>query len=129
MAGTYRWTYELRPGRLESTDPEWWARRTFDLLPPVIRRGMVLGWRLGLGLRLGPGGILGWAVSQDADGGVRMSADGPLCTAANIVRVTGGKIVWTTVVEPKNVLGRVLWAGAAQVHQRTLPLMLGRAAR
>jgi hypothetical protein len=125
--GTYRWTYELTPPRTE--DAEWWARRTFERLPRVVRSGLVLGWRFPLALRLGPGGILGWRVSHDADGGVRMSAEGPLCTAANIVRVVDGTVVWTTVVDPKNTLGRVIWAAAAQVHERTLPMMLRHAAR
>jgi hypothetical protein len=129
MAGTYRWTYEFAPPHPGAHDAEWWARRTFERLPRVVRTGLVLGWRFPLALRLGPGGILGWRVSSEAGGGVRMTAEGPLCTAANIVRVVDAGVVWTTVVEPKNRLGRVVWAAAAQVHERTLPLMLRHAAR
>lgn len=129
---TYRWTYELTPSLMTETDPEWWARRTFEGLPRVVRGGLLAGWRFGLRLRLrndlGADGILGWHVTREP-GSVTMTASGPLVSALNTVHVADGTVRWTTVVEPKNVVGRVFWAGAGRVHQLTLPLMLKRAAR
>ena len=130
----YAWSYELTTSRREDRGPEQWARRTLEGAPAPVRVLLVVGWRFGMLLRLGPlrpvpGRVLGWPVVERTPESVRVAVAGPLFDAQNTVEVAGEVVRWTTTVQYHNALGRLLWAIAAAVHQRSLPLLLKRAAR
>jgi hypothetical protein len=140
-ASAFALTVAASPGR--STSPtgtaprtaEQWARAVFEGAPAALRWCMVFGWRFVLGLRLHPDAaadqVLGWAVEAPASAPdtVTLAAASRFLRAENIVAVGEGVVVWVTVVRYDSQAARPLWAVAAAIHHRTIPILLGHAAR
>ncbi|MFI0770221.1 DUF2867 domain-containing protein [Streptomyces sp. NPDC021218] len=134
LAGAhYASAFALPVPRAGALTAEQWARAVFEGAPAPLRRFLVLGWTLGLGLRLGPRTsprhVLGWAVSDAADHSLTLTARSPLVLTHNVVAVEDARVLWATFVRFDRPVGRPLWALAAPVHHRTVPRLLGRAAR
>lgn len=113
--------------------PEGWARAVFEGGPPLWRRLLTLGWRFGLGLRLGPipsrGHVQGWPiVSSDAES-ITLAAQSRWLSARAVFVVGDESVIWVTLVRYDRPLGRSLWGAAAPIHQLTVPALLARAAR
>ncbi|MBU3864365.1 DUF2867 domain-containing protein [Streptomyces sp. 4503] len=129
----YASAFALPVPRAGSLTAEQWARAVFEGAPAPLRRFLVLGWTLGLGLRLGPRTsprhVLGWAVSDAADHSLTLTARSPLVLTHNVVAIEDARVLWATFVRFDRPVGRPLWALAAPVHHRTVPRLLGRAAR
>lgn len=111
-----------------------WAAAVFEGAPAPLRPVLVLGWRAGLGLRLGrpmrsADFVLGWRTVLDRPEAAVLAAAGPLIEAANIVLVDNAGITWVTAVNYQRAAGRRLWSAIAPAHERSLPLLLTRAAR
>jgi hypothetical protein len=114
---------------------EQWARAVFEGAPAALRWCMAFGWRFVLGLRLHPDAgsdqVLGWTVEATASAPdtVTLAAASRFLRAENIVAVDEGVVVWVTVVRYESRAARPLWAVAAAIHHRTIPFLLGQAAR
>jgi Protein of unknown function (DUF2867) len=132
-----------RPDYLDGTEctgggpartPEDWARATFEGAPRPVRTVLRLGWRWGLGLRLGPfparGHVLGWPVlGDDADRlvlGARSAVIGP-CRL--VFAVDGGRLLVTTAIRYEHRISRPVWTVVAPVHRLLTRLLVTRAAR
>lgn len=129
----YASAFELASSGAPSRAPESWARAVFEDAPRLLRWVLLRGWRLGLGLRLGPrpspGHVLGWAVSDAGPDTVTLGARSGLIDARNIILVEDSRVVWVTLVRFERRPGGLLWAAAAPVHHLTVPYLVRRAAR
>jgi hypothetical protein len=117
----------------DAHDARTWARAVFAGAPAPLRPVLILGWRVGLGLRLGPARsaehVLGWRVVENRPELVVLTAASPLVEATNIALVDRSGLTWTTAVRYRRAAGRFVWGAAAPVHEQTLPHLLTRAAR
>ena len=129
----YEWSHEMSISTLDERTAEDWLRATWEDGPRPLRILLPFAWRYGLGLRLGsrsdPSRILGWHVAAAAPHLVTVDADSRIMRAENSVHVDRGTLRWHTVVDRKNLAGRVLWAPAGVVHQWLVPRLLRRAIR
>ncbi len=140
-ASAFALTLAVSPGRSTPstrTAPrtaEQWARAVFEGAPAALRWFIVFGWRFVLGLRLDPDSaadrVLGWTVEATASAPdtVTLAAASRFLRAENIVAVDEEVVVWVTVVRYESRAARPLWAVAAAIHHRTIPFLLGHAAR
>lgn len=123
----------LLPAAGRSGTPEEWARAVFEGVPVPLRWLLPLGWRLVLGLRLGPRNsprhVLGWAVTDADAGSITLESQSWLVVAENIVVVDDAGVRWVTVVRFRRRIAAAVWAVAARIHHLTVPWLLGRAAR
>ena len=114
-----------------SATPEQWARALFDGPPALWRTPLWVGWRFGLGLRLGPrrapDRVQGWTIESRGPDAITLGAESRLMSARNVVRVSAGTVTWTTLVGSWTRLGRLLWGAAAPVHHASVPILLTRA--
>ena len=128
----YLWTHETA---LPASDrgAEEWLRAAWEGGPLLLRRLLPIGWRFGLGLRLGPRGseghVLGWPITRTDRHTVVVAADSPFMHAKSCLRVQSRTIVWTTRISFTTQVGRVLWMPAQPAHQWLVPRLLARAAR
>lgn len=122
----------LLPGD-RSGKPEKWARATFEGAPVPLRWLLPFGWRLVLGLRLGPlrssRHVLGWRIEDSDEGSITLESRSWLAVADNIVVVEETGVRWVTVVHYRRRVAAAVWALAAPIHHLTVPWLLGRAAR
>ena len=127
----YRREFRVQAARRLSA--EQWARAVFEGAPRPLRLVLRFGWRVGLGLRLGPESgpehVLGWRIASRTPDSVTLELRGGRITARNVARIDDGELSWTTSVRYESSLGRVLWSLAAPIHHLTMPYLLGRAVR
>ncbi len=128
----YASAFELSRPATDTRSPEQWARAVWEQAPPPLRRLLVVGWRLGLGLRLGPPDtpthVLGWAVTSTTERAVVLDAQSRLMTARNVVELRSTQVRWTTFVRFDRRPAGMLWFLAAPVHHVMIPYLLRRAA-
>jgi hypothetical protein len=129
----YASAFRLSTARARNRTPELWARAVFEQAPALLRPILVFGWRVGLGLRLGPrpspGFVLGWSVRSAGPDTVTLGAESRLLRAQNLVVVDESSVTWVTLVRFERPLARPIWAVTSVVHHRVIPYLLGRAAR
>jgi hypothetical protein len=127
-ASAFAITYRAADGR----SAEQWARTVFEGAPALLRRFVIIGWRYGLGLRLGPPSsgthILGWEIVSRTPEAITLAVRSPLLSARKIVRVDDTRVVMATFVRHERALGRILWAVVVPVHHRIEPYLLTHAA-
>ena len=127
----YTWACERPIASAGPTTAEQWARAVFEDAPPVLRAFFVVGWKVGLGLRLAPdrtpGTILGWRVLHADPHRITLAARSRIVQAENSVQVDDATITWRTSVRYNNTLGRAVWSLARPLHQLILPRLLARA--
>jgi hypothetical protein len=116
----------------DDRSPEQWARAAFEGAPAALRAFIAVGWRYGLGFRLGPRAstahVLGWKIVSSTPDAIVLDLQSPLATAQKVVRVQTARVVMTTFVRYERLAGRALWSAVTPVHHRTEPYLLGRAA-
>jgi len=92
-----------------------------------------LGWRFGLGLRLGPmrapTHVLGWEIAGRTPTRVLLGVSSALLDARLIIPARGETVVHLTLIRYRRKLTRVLWAAVVQIHERVIPYLLSTAAR
>lgn len=112
---------------------EQWSRAVFEGPPMPVRAFLTLGWRIVLGLRLGPrpakDHVLGWRIGSAQPDLLVLEQYSPMITAHNVVQVDDKHVIWTTCVSYRNMAGRVAWALTVPFHLATIPCLLRRAAR
>ncbi len=111
---------------------EQWARHIFQGAPSALRSLLVLGWKVGLGLRLGPAGapghVLGWTLEATSPQSVTLGARSWALSAQKVVRVDGHRLRVATFVRFEHPAARPLWSAVLPVHRRLEPLLLTKAA-
>jgi hypothetical protein len=128
----YTWSVEIGCGAPNAArTAEQWLRKIWEGAPSALRHFLRFAWRFGLGLRLDPPGspnhVLGWPIAQNQSDCITVAADSRIMSARNEIWVSDGTIRWTTAVTFNNVVGRILWAPARQIHQRIVPWSIRRA--
>jgi hypothetical protein len=129
----YACAFEVVRSATDQRTAEQWARTVFERPPLPVRAFLIFGWRIVLGLRLGPrrsvDHVLGWRIRSAQPDLLILEQDSRRITAQNVVQVDSTRIVWTTLVGYRNFVGRVVWALTAPFHIATIPRLLRRAAR
>ena len=129
----YICAFEIPRSAMDSRTAEQWAQAVFEGPAMLVRIFLTLGWRLALGLRLGPrpakGHVLGWRIRAAQPDLLVLEGDSRLITADNVAQVDDTRVVWTTFVGYRNMVGRVAWALTAPFHTAVIPRLLRRAAR
>ena len=109
-----------------------WAKASLEGLPVALRWFVWAGWRLVLGLRLGPRGspghIAGWAVAERTDARTVLRTRSPLLDAELMFRVEPSRVVWSTAVAHRRRLASLIWPPVSILHRRIVPYALRRAA-
>lgn len=132
-AADYAWACTLTDLTGRSGTPEEWARAVFEGASAPLRAFLLTGWRLGLGLRLGPtraaDHVLGWPIRYTGADRIDLTADSAVVATENIVMVDDAAVTWVTFVRYRNPVGRLLWLAAAPIHQVLIPRSLIRVGR
>ena len=131
-AADYRWTFTTSTHEAEAMTPEMWLRAVWEDAPTVMRVFLRFGWRVGLGLRLGPADsshVLGWHIDASTDALVVVSARSPILSATNTLVARGDVLEWQTDVRFEHVIGRIVWFPASLLHQRIVPWSVRRSVR
>jgi hypothetical protein len=76
-----------------------------------------------------PTHVLGWEIAGRTPTGVTLGVSSPLLDARLIIRARGATVLHLTLIRYRRKLTRVLWAAAAQIHERVIPYLLSTAAR
>jgi hypothetical protein len=128
----YAYGCAVRPRQPCDWSAEEWARQVFEAAPRPVRTLIVLGWRFGLRLRLGPtrdaAHVLGWRIVGRASSDVVLAVGSPLLEARLVIQVRDKMACHLTFIRFERRLTRVLWAVAAPIHERVIPYLLSDAA-
>ena len=124
--------YEVAVAPNDHRSSEQWARAAWEGAPAPLRWFMVAGWRLVLGLRLGPqrsaDHILGWhIIDRRPDETVCQLRSGFL-DAHNTFRLVDERLVWSTFVTYERPIGRAIWPPVSLLHRPLVRYALRRAA-
>lgn len=112
--------------------PELWSRLVFEQAPKLMRALLRTGWRIILGLRLGPRSadhVLGWHIADRGPDFVVLESHSRILTAQNIVLTTESTVTWATLVRFDRRLARLVWALMKPGHNIVIPYLLRRAGR
>jgi hypothetical protein len=110
---------------------EGWARSVFEGAPVAVRWFMVVGWRFGLGLRLGPRTpeyVLGWRITGRDANSLTLEQKSWLLTAQLVCWTGNQGSMQATFVRYDSPAARWLWPTASLLHRRIVPYLLRRAA-
>src|SRR5437763_3544693 len=122
---------EIAPG--DERASEQWAREAWEGAPAPLRWLMIVGWRFGLGLRLGPrrspDHILGWRITERRRDETVCQLESAFLHATNSFRRADGRLVWTTVVAYDRPIARLIWPPVSLLHRPLVRISLQRAAR
>jgi hypothetical protein len=125
--------YEVDVAPGDERSAEQWAREAWEGAPAPLRWFMLAGWRLVLGLRLGPRSsrdhILGWGITAQSPDETVCQLSSPFLSASNIFRRVGGRLVWSTYVTYDRPIARVIWPPVSLLHRPLVRIALRRAAR
>jgi Protein of unknown function (DUF2867) len=127
----YEDAYRIRTGAADQRTGEEWARVIFEDAPFTARGSLLVGWS-SLGLRLNParsdGHVLGWKILASAPDFVLLGADSPLGLRAQLLcERERHAVLFCTLVEKRNAVGRTIWARVEPVHRRVVPRVLRQA--
>jgi hypothetical protein len=125
--------YEVVVAPGDNRSSEQWARAVWEGAPAPLRWFMLAGWRLVLGLRLGPrhspDHILGWRIVDRGPDGTACQLRSGFLHAHNVFCKADGTFVWSTFVTYERPIGRVIWPPASLLHRLLVRIALRRAAR
>lgn len=129
----YASAFQVAVSTIDARSPEQWARTAFEDAPRLLRSIIVIGWRVALGLRLGPRAspdhVLGWKIVSSTPDAITLEVGSRLVTAVKVLQVGAGRATAATFVRYERWPGRIVWRVIAPVHHRTEPLLLTLAAR
>jgi hypothetical protein len=96
--------------------PEQWARLILEQAALPLRSALLSGWSA-LGLKLGPGGILGWTVRRSRDDYVLLGAESLIGMPAELLlKHHRAALLFCTFVQHDNVAARGVWAAVEPLH-------------
>jgi hypothetical protein len=117
---------------LAAPSAEGWARSVFEGAPVAVRWFVVVGWRLGLGLRLGPRTpehVLGWRITGRGANSLTLEQQSWMLTAQLVCWTSNQRSMHATFVRYDRPAARWLWPPVSLLHRRIVPYLLLRAAR
>lgn len=116
----------------DNRSSEQWARAVWEGAPAPLRWFMLAGWRLVLGLRLGPlhssDHILGWRIVDRGPGETVCQLPSGFLDSHNVFRKVDGTFVWSTFVTYRRPVARVIWPPVSLLHRVLVRIALRRAA-
>jgi hypothetical protein len=120
---------ELSPG--DDRSPEALARAAFEGASWPMRWFLLIGWRAGLGLRLGPRDspehILGWAIAETSPDSIALELRSWLLSSRLVFQVDATHASASTLVRYETPLAAILWPPVSILHRLILPWRLRRA--
>ena len=130
-----------RPDYLDATEwvgervrtAEDWARATFEGAPSMVRLVLRLGWRWGLGLRIGPspapGHVLGWPILEAGAARMVLGVDSVVLGPCRLVfQVDPARVQLITVIRYEHRISRPVWTVIGPIHRWVTRLLVTRAA-
>jgi Protein of unknown function (DUF2867) len=129
----YAAAWEVASAEGDARSPEQWARATFEDAPRALRAFIVAGWRVGLGLRLGPrpspDHVLGWKIVSAGTDLIGLSVQSALLGTAHLMwQLEGSRVTLASFVRYEKRGARPIWWAVQPLHHRIVPYLLGRAA-
>ena len=125
--------YEVVVATDDHRSSEQWARVAWEGASAPLRWFMLAGWRLVLGLRLGPrhspDHILGWRIVDRRPDETVCSLRSGFLTAYNMFRTVDSSFVWSTFITYQRPVARVIWPPVSVLHRVLVRIALQRAAR
>lgn len=113
--------------------PEEWARAVFDGAPRAMYQFVVVGWRVVLGLRLGPRPspdyVIGWRIADRGENWLRIETDSKILQAHIVFRLDQGQLTFSTSVRFVRRRARLVWSALTPVHVVVIPILLRSAVR
>jgi Protein of unknown function (DUF2867) len=128
-----------RPDYLDATEhaaggrtAEDWASATFEGAPWPVPLVLRLGWKRGLGLRLGPypatGHVLGWPVFESGPDRTVLGVESAVLGHCRLVFEVGeDRLLLTTAIRYGKRASRPVWTVVAPVHRLITRLLVTRA--
>jgi hypothetical protein len=125
--------YQVATAADDNRSSEQWARVVWEGAPAPLRWFMLAGWRLVLGLRLGPrhspDHVLGWRIVDRGPDETVCQLSSRFLNAHNAFRKVDRTFVWSTFVIYERPIARVIWPPASLLHRLLVRIALRRAAR
>lgn len=116
----------------ETRSPEQWARAVFEGAPLLLRWFLVVGFRFGLGMRLGPRSspdhVLGWKIVARESESITVEARSWCLTSRLVFATAESRLTQSTYVSYDRPIAVVLWPPVAIVHRRIVPRLVKHAA-
>lgn len=113
---------------VDARSPEQWARSTFEGAPMAVRWFLLAGWRMVLGLRLGPRPspehVLGWTILGRGAHWAMLELRSPLLTAHLVFWVDDARVVQSTFVRYERRVAAFVWPPVSIIHRRAIPYLL-----
>jgi Protein of unknown function (DUF2867) len=121
------------PGGADPRSAEQWVRAAFEGAPAPVRAVLLVGWRYGLGFRLGPrpspDHVFGWRIVEATPEVIVLGVESRVLGPAHLVcRVAPAGVVLATFVRFERRGARAVWSVVGLVHRQAQPYLLGRAA-
>lgn len=127
----YTDAFEVDTSSAKPRSPEQWARATFEDAPVAMRWFLLLGWRAGLGLRLGPlhspDHVLGWQILDRATNSVTLELHSWFLTCHLVFWLDNSKLVFSSSIRYERKIGAVIWPPVSIIHRRAVPYLLQQA--
>ena len=124
--------YEVAIRPDDNRSSEQWARAAWEAAPAPLRWFMLGGWRLILGLRLGPrhsqDHILGWTIVDRSPDETVCQLRSRFLEARNTFQKADGKLIWSTFVTYERPIARGIWSPVSLLHRLVVRVSLRRAA-
>jgi len=124
----YTDAFEIDTSGAKPRSPEQWARAIFEDAPTAMRWFLLLGWRAGLGLRLGPlrspDHVQGWDILDRAANSVTLELHSWSLTCHLVFWLDDTKLVFSSSVRYDRKIGAVIWRPASIIHRRIVPYLL-----
>ena len=125
--------YEVSVSPGDDRSAEQWARAAWEGSPAGMRWFMLAGWRLVLGLRLGPrrspDHILGWRIVERRRDETTCRLDSWFLSASNSFRLTEDRLVWSTFVTYERPIAKLVWPPVSLLHRALVRVALRGGAR
>lgn len=124
--------YEVAVSSGDNRSAEQWARDAWEGSPAPLRWFMIAGWRIVLGLRLGPrrspDHILGWRIVERRPDEAVCELRSGFLGAYNTFRLVDNRVVWSTFVIYTRPMARAIWPPVSVLHRPLVRFALRRAA-
>ena len=119
------------PAGTPPLDAEEWSRLLFEGRAAPLRWFLLFGWRVALGLKLGPTGstehVLGWKVAYKDPDRIRLEQQSGILRAALVTHIHAEQLTQVTFVRYQSFIGRLIWPPVALLHRRIVPHLLAQA--
>lgn len=124
--------FEATVATTDGRTPEQWARAVFEGAPPPVRWFLVVGFRYGLGLRLGPRSsrehVLGWAIIDTESNSLTLESRSWLLTSRLVFQTESSRVTQSTFVRYDERIAAIVWPPVSILHRQIVPRLLRHAA-